>query len=142
MRKKRSGDRTRTPREYLQSMLGRDDLRSIGQLGLWSAFVNEEAVRHFAALSKAERRAFFERYAQSMGDETPPKKNKKALSPSAPSLADDYRLFDLTPQASMAQIHSRYRELALSFHPDRSEGDTELMQEINEAYWRLQEHAH
>lgn len=134
---KRSSSKTRSPREYLQSMLGRDDLSAIGQLGLWSAFANEEAVRRFAALSKAERRAFFARYARSMGDEPPTDKSKEPPAISPPSLAEDFRLFDLSPQASISQIHSRYRELALSFHPDRNDGDTETMQEINEAYQRL-----
>ena len=135
----KSGAKTRSPREYLQSMLGRDDLHSIGQLGLWSAFPNEETVRRFAALSKAERRAFFAHYASGMDDDSSPdpdKRNKKAAPP-RPSLDDDYRLFDLPTDASTTQIHSCYRELALSFHPDRSDGDTETMQEINEAYQRL-----
>jgi DnaJ-domain-containing protein 1 len=135
---KRSDTKARSPREYLQSMHGRDDLHSIGQLGLWSAFVNEEAVRRFAALSKAERRAFFERYAEGMSDEPSSNENKKPRSASHAPLAADYRLFDLSPHASMAQVHSRYRELALTFHPDRNDGDTELMQKINEAYRRLQ----
>jgi len=136
-KKKQRSDKTRSPREYLQSMLGRDDLSSIGQLGLWSAFPNEEAVRRFAALSKAERRAFFANYARSMDDEPPTGGHKKKSATPHRDLDADFRLFDLPPHASTSQIHSRYRELALSFHPDRNDGDTETMQEINEAYQRL-----
>ena len=58
-----------------------------------------------------------------------------------PTVAADLRLFDLSPTADLAQIHSRYHALAMSFHPDRLDGDTGLMQEINEAYQRLQEWA-
>ncbi len=122
-----------SPRQYAQAMLGRGDLCHIGQLGLWSAFSNREAVQQFAALSRAERNAFFARFQRSMGNDPP-------LQPSrVHSIADtDHHLFDLPQDADLEQIHSRYRELALSFHPDRNDGDTELMQEINEAYQRLQ----
>ncbi len=128
--------RARSPRQYLQSLLSREDLSAIGRLGLWSAFTSEEAARRFAAQPKAERRAFFERYASHMDAEP-----QGAKRPTRPAHEADYRLFDLPNGASLAQIHSRYRELALSFHPDRADGDTELMQEINEAYLRLQERA-
>ena len=123
----------RSPREYAQSMLGREDLRYINQLGLWSAFSSENSVRQFASLSKAERRQFFERYAQSMGDDSP------ARAQPTYSRDSDHQLFDLPQNASLEQIHQRYRELAFSFHPDRTDGDTQLMQDINEAYQRLQE---
>lgn len=136
-RHQRRGDhRARSPREYLQSLLSREDLGAVGRLGLWSAFASEEAVRRFAAQSKAERRAFFERYAAQMDGESP------ASKPSGHDATEaDYRLFDLPNGASLAQIHRRYRELAFSFHPDRADGDTELMQEINQAYMRLQRRA-
>ncbi len=43
----------------------------------------------------------------------------------------------LTQEATADQVHQRYRELTLAFHPDRDDGDHELMQEINLAYQRL-----
>jgi hypothetical protein len=130
-KKKRGQVKQCSPREYAQAMLGREDLRQIGQLGLWSAFSSAEAVRRFAALSRAERQTFFARFARSMSDDPPLKTSRTTDT--------DHRLFDLPQDANLEQIHSRYRELALGFHPDRSDGDTALMQEINAAYQRLQE---
>ena len=135
--KKRSQGRASRPsRDDIRSLLSREDWSTIGHLGLWSAFADEAAVRRLAALSKAERRAFFEHYAHIMEAEP----DRSTATP-PPTVAADLRLFDLSPTADLAQIHSRYRALALSFHPDRLDGDTGLMQEINEAYQRLQEWA-
>ena len=128
--------RARSPREYLQTLLSREDLSAIGRLGLWSAFASEEAVRRFAAQSKAERRAFFQHYAAHMDADATSRAHAARAADEA-----DYRFFDLPNGASPAQIRDRYRELALGFHPDRIDGDTELMQAINAAYRRLQRRA-
>lgn len=118
--------------ECMADLLSRDDLSCINRLGLWSFFASMDQVKRFAALPRTERRAFFERFAKTLEDEP---------SPDKPSLAsssdEDHRLFDLPADATVEQIRQRYRELALAFHPDRREGDTELMQEINLAYQRL-----
>jgi hypothetical protein len=113
--------------ECMAALLGRDDLSHINRLKLWSFFTSVEQVKHFAALPRTERRAFYDRFARTLEDKP---------SPASPPDAD-HQLFDLPMDATVEQIHQRYRELALAFHPDRRLGDTELMQEINLAYQRL-----
>ena len=117
----------RSVHECMAALLGRDDLKRINQLGLWSLFASMDQVKQFAALPRTERRAFFDRFARTLEDEPSP-----ASSPD-----EDHRLFDLPANATVEQISRRYRKLALAFHPDRREGDTELMREINLAYQRL-----
>ena len=114
--------------ECMEVLLGKEDLRRINDLGLWSFFTSVEQVKHFAAQSRSERRAFFDRFAASLEDDSP----RRASLPDA-----DHQLFDLPQEATADQIHQRYRELTLAFHPDRDDGDHELMQEINLAYQRL-----
>jgi DnaJ-class molecular chaperone len=88
-------------------------------------FATVDQVKRFASLPRPERRAFFDRYERSLADGSAP-------APKDP----DYRLFGLTESATVEQVHERYRELALAFHPDR-QGDVETMQQINAAYRRL-----
>lgn len=116
-----------TLHECMEDLLGREDLKRIHQLGLWSFFASVDQVKQFAALPRSQRRAFFDRYAESLEE------GRYAPSPPDP----DHQLFDLPQDATAEQIRRRYRELALAFHPDRGEGDNELMQEINLAYQRL-----
>jgi hypothetical protein len=111
----------------MEALLSREDLKRVNQLGLWPFFASVEQVKRFAAQPRGERRAFFDRFAASLEDESP-----RAADPDS-----DHRLFDLPQGATTAQICKRYRELALAFHPDRRDGDHELMQEINLAYRRL-----
>jgi len=113
--------------ECMEELLSRDDLKRIHQLGLWSFFSSVDQVKQFAALPRVERRTFFDRFEKTIEE------NCDVPSPSDP----DYQLFDLPQNATSEQIRQRYHELALAFHPDRGEGDNELMQEINLAYRRL-----
>ena len=116
----------RNVHECMEALLGREDLKKIHQLGLWSAFTSLEQVKQFASQSRQERQAFFARYERTLGDSGQTK------------LADpEHQLFDLPRGATAEQIRQRYRELALAFHPDRRGGDQSLMQEINAAYQRL-----
>ena len=112
--------------ECMEDLLSREDLKRINQLGLWSAFAQMERVKQFATLSRRTRREFFDRYEKSMSDDR-----------GQPASDTDHHLFSLPPHATTEEIHQRYRELALAFHPDRPEGDHQLMQEINAAYQRL-----
>ena len=116
----------RSIHECMEDLLSREDMRRINQLGLWSAFSQVEGVRKFAALSRRQRQDFFDQYQRSLGDEEP-----------RPAADTDHALFGLPESASAEEIHQRYRELALAFHPDRPDGDHELMLEINAAYQRL-----
>lgn len=116
----------RNVHECMEALLGREDLKKINQLGLWSAFADLDQVKQFASQSRQERREFFARYERSLEDAPEPK----------PADAD-HRLFGLPQGAAEEQIRQRYRELALAFHPDRHGGDQSVMQEINAAYQRL-----
>jgi DnaJ-domain-containing protein 1 len=116
----------RNVHECMEALLGRDDLKKIHQLGLWSAFADLDQVKQFAARPRRERQEFFARYERSLEDAPKPR----------PADAD-HQLFGLPQEAGAEQIRQRYRELALAFHPDRSGGDQSLMQEINAAYQRL-----
>ena len=116
--------------ECMEDLLSREDLRRINQLGLWSAFSQMEGVRKFAALSRRQREGFFDQYERSLGTDEP-----------RPAADTDHALFGLPESATAEQINQRYRELALAFHPDRPDGDHELMLEINAAYQRLLERA-
>jgi len=110
----------------MEDLLSREDLSRINELGLWSFFASVDQVKRFASQPRSARQAFFDRFAKTLEDDPSPR----------PSPDADYRLFDLPPGATVDEIHQRYRELALDFHPDR-DGDHELMQEINLAYQRL-----
>lgn len=116
----------RNVHECMEALLGREDLRKINQLGLWSAFADLDQVKQFASRSRQERQEFFARYERSLEDAPKPQ----------PADAD-HLLFGLPQEAGEEQIRQRYRELALTFHPDRNGGDQGLMQEINAAYQRL-----
>src|SRR5690348_1825772 len=61
-----------------------------------------------------------------------------------PKLEDDYRELELKPGATLEEVRSSYRELALFWHPDRrNDGPTrntnahQKMTRINLAYERL-----
>ncbi|MEO0443714.1 MAG: DNA-J related domain-containing protein [Pseudomonadota bacterium] len=51
--------------------------------------------------------------------------------------ADAYSVFDLSPSADYRQVKQRYRQLAMSHHPDRG-GDAKQFQRLNWAFGVLQ----
>ena len=58
----------RNVHECMEALLGRDDLKKINLLGLWSAFATVDQVKQFAAQPRQERQAFFARYERTLGD--------------------------------------------------------------------------
>jgi len=53
---------------------------------------------------------------------------------------DPFRTLGVSPSDSPERVRARYRELALSAHPDRG-GSAEQMRDLNLAYERVQAHA-
>ena len=51
-----------------------------------------------------------------------------------PSVETHYHVLGVKPDATPDEIRKAYRRLSLMFHPDRSQGDVEKYQTINEAY--------
>ena len=55
------------------------------------------------------------------------------------ALQDSFRFFDLTYPTDLNELRERYRQLALSYHPDKG-GNLELMQRLNTAYRRISDY--
>ena len=49
-------------------------------------------------------------------------------------MARYYRILGFSAPVNFDQIKVQYRALALQYHPDRTEGDGNMMRAINEAY--------
>jgi DnaJ-class molecular chaperone len=49
-------------------------------------------------------------------------------------MSDHYSTLGVSKDATQNEIKSAYRELAKKYHPDKSDGDTEKFQEVQEAY--------
>ncbi|MCC7263583.1 MAG: J domain-containing protein [Candidatus Latescibacteria bacterium] len=118
----------RNVHECMEALLSREDLKKIHLLGLWTAFDDLDQVKQFASRPRQERQEFFARYERSLDD-----------APRARPADADHQLFGLPQEAGEEEVRQRYRDLALTFHPDRNGGDQALMQEINAAYQRLLE---
>ena len=57
-------------------------------------------------------------------------------------LSECYRILELTPQATLEEIKSAYRQLVKRYHPDRNPGDRQAAErfiQINQAYETLLE---
>ena len=54
-------------------------------------------------------------------------------------LQDSFRFFGLTPPIDLNALRERYRQLALSYHPDKG-GSLEMMQGLNAAYRRISDY--
>lgn len=52
---------------------------------------------------------------------------------------DPYRVLGVSPNASVDEVRSRYREAALEHHPDRG-GSAQRMAELNRAFERITQH--
>lgn len=50
---------------------------------------------------------------------------------------DPYKILELEPGADEETIKKQYKKLALRYHPDKANGDSEKFKEINEAYQKL-----
>lgn len=55
------------------------------------------------------------------------------------ALQDSFQFFGLTQPANLNALRERYRQLALSYHPDKG-GSLEMMQQLNSAYRRISDY--
>ena len=61
---------------------------------------------------------------------------KNQLLNMSDALQDSFRFFGLTYPIDLNALRERYRQLALSYHPDKG-GSLEMMQRLNTAYRRI-----
>ena len=55
------------------------------------------------------------------------------------ALQDSFQFFDLTYPIDLNALRERYRQFALSYHPDKGRS-LEMMQRLNTAYRRLSDY--
>jgi curved DNA-binding protein CbpA len=55
------------------------------------------------------------------------------------ALQDSFQFFGLTYPIDLNALRERYRQLALSYHPDKG-GSLEMMQQLNTAYRRISDY--
>ena len=55
------------------------------------------------------------------------------------ALQDSFQFFGLTYPINLNELRERYRQLALSYHPDKG-GSLEMMQQLNTAYRRISDY--
>lgn len=48
-----------------------------------------------------------------------------------------YTVLDVSPESSLAEIKKNYQKMVLKYHPDRPEGDVEMFEMVNEAFFTL-----
>jgi tetratricopeptide (TPR) repeat protein len=61
----------------------------------------------------------------------------KAMASFSADLSECYRILGLTPQATLEEVKSAYRQLVKQYHPDRNPGDRQAADrfiQINQAY--------
>jgi tetratricopeptide (TPR) repeat protein len=66
----------------------------------------------------------------------------KAMESFSADLSECYRILELTPQATLEEMKSAYRQLVKRYHPDRNPGDRQAAErfiQINQAYETLLE---
>ncbi|WP_419237514.1 DNA-J related domain-containing protein [Photobacterium leiognathi subsp. mandapamensis] len=77
-------------------------------------------------------RSFWKRYQQHINNE---KESIHSLS-----IDDDFALFELPNTASLPEVRKQWRRLALKWHPDRENGDSEKFKQLYNANQRLINH--
>jgi DnaJ-class molecular chaperone len=65
---------------------------------------------------------------------TTPTPSERAELKKAVELERLYDVFGLVPWSTIAEVKSRYRQLAMKFHPDRNPAGGDQMTRINAAY--------
>ena len=90
-------------------------------------------------MSKARLDKYFEGVCQQRGGRRDRGRTRNQLLSMSDVLQDSFQFFDLTYPTDLNALRERYRQLALSYHPDKG-GSLEMMQRLNTAYRRISDY--
>jgi hypothetical protein len=90
-------------------------------------------------MSKVRLDKYLEGVCQQRGERRDEGGRRRQLLSMSNALQDSFRFFDLTYPTDLNALRERYRQLALSYHPDKG-GSLELMQRLNTAYRRISDY--
>ena len=90
-------------------------------------------------MSKVQLDKYLEGVCQQRGERRDEGGKRNQLLSMSDALQDSFQFFDLTYPTDLNALRERYRQLALSYHPDKG-GSLELMQRLNTAYRRISDY--
>ena len=90
-------------------------------------------------MSKVRLDRYLEGVCQQRGGRRDRGGRRNQLLNMSDALQDSFRFFGLTYPVDLNALRERYRQLALSYHPDKG-GSLEMMQRLNTAYRRISDH--
>ena len=90
-------------------------------------------------MSKVRLDKYLEGICQQSGEQRDEGGRRRRLLSMSDALQDSFRFFDLTYPTDLNELRERYRQLALSYHPDKG-GSLELMQRLNTAYRQISDY--
>lgn len=90
-------------------------------------------------MSKVRLDKYLERVCQRRGERRDQGGRRHRLLSMPDALYDSFQFFGLTYPTDLNALRERYRQLALSYHPDKG-GSVDLMQQLNTAYRRISDH--
>ena len=90
-------------------------------------------------MSKARLDKYLEGVCQQRGGRRDRGRTRNQLLSMSDVLQDSFQFFGLTYPTDLNALRERYRQLALSYHPDKG-GSLEMMQRLNTAYRRISDY--
>ena len=90
-------------------------------------------------MSKVRLDKYLERVCQQRGERRDREGTRNQLLSMPDTLQDSFQFFGLTYPIDLNALRERYRQLALSYHPDKG-GSLEMMQRLNTAYRRISDY--
>ena len=90
-------------------------------------------------MSKIRLDKYLEGVCQQKGERSARGGTRNQLLRMSDTLQDSFQFFGLTYPINLNALRERYRQLALSYHPDKG-GSLEMMQQLNTAYRRISDY--
>ena len=90
-------------------------------------------------MSKVRLNKYLEGVCQQRGRRRDRGERRNQLLKMSDALQDSFQFFGLTYPTDLSALRERYRQLALSYHPDKG-GSLEMMQQLNTAYRRISDY--